>query len=101
MTFTADLPDELAVGDYVALAGETPIVNAPVEAQDLLLARATYVYLLARGDAKAMAAREYLADVEARALPLIKPRTEGNEEVILNFHGVGWNRAFRGRKRLP
>jgi hypothetical protein len=101
LTFSASLPDDLAVGDFVALEGKTPIVNAPLELHDLLVARATYVYLLARGDPKAAAALAYLDDLEERVKTLISPRQQSQSNVILNMHGVGWNRHWRGRRRLP
>jgi hypothetical protein len=98
LTFASALPDDLAVGDYVALAGETPIVNVPAEMQDVLVLRAVYTYLLSIGDPKAGAVKDLLAEARADALSLITPRKESADEVLINYNAPGWNR-FRRRYR--
>lgn len=93
LTFAAALPDGLAVGDYVALAGQTPIPQAPLELHDVLAMRATFVYLFSLGNPKAQAAEKMLEQAKADALELISPRVEGSPAVIKNFYAPGWGRS--------
>lgn len=96
----AQLPDELAVGDFVALAGETPICNAPLELHDVLVLRATYKYLRSIGDARANEVKADLDESKADALALLAPRVESPSIRVMNFHAPGWNRVGRFRRRL-
>lgn len=98
LTFTpAELPSDLVVGDFVALAGQTPICNAPLEMQDLLVKRAVYVYLLGQGDPKAAAAKASMDESEQHAKALLSPRVEASEALLINRNGPGWNRWGRRR----
>lgn len=99
LTFTNALPADLAVGDYVALAGETPICQAPVELQDVLVWRTVFVYLRAMGDPKAEALKEDLKEMLDSALAILSPRAEGSPKVLINFNAPGWNRFWRNRVR--
>jgi hypothetical protein len=96
LSFDAEeLPEDLAVGDYVALEGQSPIVNVPVELQDVLVFRALYVYLLSQGDPKAQAVKSMVDEAKDDALALISPRKDGSEEALINYYAPGWNRARR------
>lgn len=95
LTFTNALPSELAVGDYVALAGETPICQAPLELHDVLVARTTYMWVKAKGDPKVSVAKEALDEVRALALSLIQPRVTSSAKPLINFNAPGWNRTRR------
>lgn len=97
LTFAEDLPDDLEVGDYVCLAGETPICNAPLELHDVLVWRAVAVHLLSRGDQKWKAAQELLEESRLNALSLIQPRVQDDKKALINPHGPGWNR-WRGSR---
>lgn len=98
LTFTAaDLPSGLAVGDYVALAGQTPVCNAPLEMQDLLVKRAVYVYLLGQGDPKSQAAKVALDESQRQALSLLTPRVEGSPKSVINMNAPGFGRWARRR----
>lgn len=94
LTFAVALPDRLAVGDYVALAGETPICQAPVELHDVLIERALVKYFSAKKDAEAVKlARENLKEMREDALAILAPRATATLPVIRNLDGPGWRRG--------
>lgn len=91
LTFDAsDLPDDLAVGDYVCLAGETPIPQLPVEIHALLAQRAVVKALEAAGDPKVKFAKEDLKEMYQDAKSLLSPRAEGTPRKVINRNGPGW-----------
>lgn len=97
VTFSSTLPTDLAVGDFVCLAQETPIAQIPVELHPLLAQRVAATILQALGDPKAKVAYDVAADMERRALKVLTPRTEGSSRYVVNRNGVGWgNRRSRG-----
>lgn len=94
LTFDEDVPDEIAVGDFVALAGQTPVCNAPLELQDVLVLKVCHSYLSSGGDAQRTAMVEKrLAQAEADALTLISPRVKEENAKLINYSGPGWNRG--------
>jgi hypothetical protein len=93
LTFTDDLPDDLAVGDWVALEGQTPICQAPVELHDVLVFKACYRHLKSRGDPKADGMKDELDEMRADALSLLAPRVQGSSHVLINPNAPGWNRS--------
>jgi hypothetical protein len=99
LTFTTALPSDLAIGDFVALAGETPICQAPLEFHDLLVQRGVYKWLKAAGSPKAVGAKEDLKDMEAELISIVCPRVSGDDDVLVNYDGPGWNRATGVRRR--
>lgn len=100
LTFTDELPAELAVGDFVALAGETPVCQAPLELHDVLVQKAAVKVLKAKGDPKAGMAEADLAQMRDDAISLLKRRVKGQPELIQNFNAPGWGRwRSRGRFR--
>lgn len=99
MTFSATLPTDLVVGDFVALSGETPICQAPVELHDVLTQHALWMYLQSQKDAGgAAAAAKTLEMMRADALALLSPRIEDPPTPLLNFNAPGWSRT---RRRWP
>lgn len=90
---TSDLPSGLAVGDYVCLAGESPIPQIPVELHPFLSQRIVVRALEALGDPKAAVAEKTADRLRARAVSLIAPRDQGARRVIINRNGPG----IRGR----
>lgn len=74
----------LAVGDYIALAGEAPVIQLPTEFFPVL-AQATVVRILeALGDARgSQLARETLIKMSQDSLTLISPRVEGERKIVL------------------
>lgn len=99
ITFTAgDLPSSLAVGDYVCLAGESPIPQIPVELHPFLSQRVVVRALSAIGDAKREFAQQDADRLRARAVSLISPRDQGGKRPIINRFGPGFRgRYYRGR----
>lgn len=97
LTFAVALPASLAVGDYVALAGETPICNAALELQDVLVMRAVFKYLRGNKDPAAAEAKADADEAEKDALSIICPRVETDTKPIQNFNAPGWNRYRRRR----
>ncbi len=98
LTFTATLPADLAVGDYIALKGQTPICQAPVELQDVLVQRSLVKYLESQGDPKVAVAKASLDEMRNDALSLLSPRVEDSPKVLQNYDAPGWNRT-RGWRR--
>lgn len=101
LTFTSgDIPSNLAVGDYVALTGETPIAQIPQTLRPLLEQRACCLALEALGDGKLGTAQKTLSDMEKRLLPTLTPRVPGAPRVVINRYAQGsyirrLPRAFR------
>jgi hypothetical protein len=91
LTFAQALPDGLQVGDYVCLAGESPIPQIPVEMQPLLAQRTVVKVLEALGDPKVATAKAMLDDQRNAAITLLTPRSEGDSRFLTNFHGPGWS----------
>lgn len=77
LTFAAALPSDVAVGDYVALAGQAPVAQCPVEVRGLLAVRAARRALKAVNEAQQASMLD--ADVEeltAVARTLLAPRVD-------------------------
>jgi hypothetical protein len=98
LTFAEELPDELAVGDYIALPGQAPLCQAPRELHDVLTLRTAFALLDAVGDPKAAATERRLDRAEKDALQLLAPRVDGSPKVLINRNGPGWGRFF-GKRR--
>ncbi len=87
---TSDLPSSLAVGDYVCLAGESPIPQVPVELHPFLSQRIVCRALDAIGDPKASKAEAVADRLRARAISLLAQRDESARRPIINPYGPGW-----------
>jgi len=98
LNFTpADLPEDLAVGDYVALAGETPVVNLPDELTDSLALSIVCGVLKAQGDFEGYKAEtDNLKRVLDAAMMLLIPRVESKPTVVINYNGL-----LSGRRYWP
>jgi len=89
LTF-ATLPTNLLVGDYICLAGQTCVVQVPVELQPLLVQYVVVRVLSAQGDAQALqAAIAELTKLEDNAMLLIAPRVEGKLKRVVQSRGIG------------
>lgn len=100
MTFDpADLPDGLAVGDFVCRAGTSPVCQAPLELHPVLTARTAYRAIKSKGDPAAAALKEDVATAERLAMEILAPRVEGQLTVITNTNGPGWRRMGRSWRR--
>lgn len=82
----------VSVGDYVCLAGESPVAQVPVELHPLLSQRTVYKCLEAIGDEKAQVAEAAADKMRQDALTLLTPRVEGSARPIINWHGPGFRR---------
>lgn len=101
LTFADDLPVGLAIGDYVCLAGETPIPQIPAELHPLLAQRVTYVLSNALGPTKGRAAFEQLQQMEAQLTTLFSNRVDAAPRYVVNRNSVGFARLSRGWRGRP
>jgi hypothetical protein len=84
ITFTADLPTDLAVGDYISERCTSPIPQIPRELQPLLAQRVAVKCLEALGDRQGMQVAQAKADqIEQAVKVLITPRVRGEERKIV------------------
>lgn len=84
----------LAPGDFVALAGESPVPQCPATLHPLLAKRVSCMCLEALGDQRLGSATKAMELMETRLLPTLTPRVEGAPRVVTNRYTPGW-------KRLP
>lgn len=91
LTF-ASLPSGLAVGDYVALANETPIPQVPVELFPLLSKRVALAVATATSSPNLKALSEEVKQLTDAALGLMTPRVSYAAKPIINYSGPGWRR---------
>lgn len=100
MTFTS-LPTGLAVGDYVALATQSPVVQLPLELHPVLALRTAITILRSLGhETEAASKQKELEKMEERIISLLNPRIEGEPKKIIARQGVlnpggSSNRLFR------
>lgn len=72
----------LEEGDYVALAGKTPVPQMPEELHPLLALRAAYKWLANNGFLQeAQAAAADLVDLEQRTISMLSPRVDGEPKI--------------------
>lgn len=94
VTLEDDYPTGLVVGDWVALAGETPLVQVPVELHPVLIAAVTVRVHAALGNTNQMTlAKAELEGTKNAIMVLIDPRDTGEEELVVNWHTplrAGW-----------
>ena len=86
ITFSS-LPDDLAVGDYICLTGETVVPNFPYEAH-LLLARKTAMEICSmQEDADGLTKQANLYNMaKAGLIKLLSDRNEGEPEPLVNYN---------------
>lgn len=84
LTFSSELPDSLAVGDYVALSGETPIPQVPAELHPVLGLRVLVTVLESLGFVNEMkAAQAKLVEAEKVCTDLLSPRSDSNATKVV------------------
>ena len=91
----ASLPDDIEVGDYIALAGETPVPNIPLDFYPLLEQRLAVKILEGLGDTqKSQAAQQKAQELETYLIATIVPRIEEEEPIIVQdiFDGFDYYR---------
>lgn len=83
ITFAA-VPSDVAVGDWVCLAGQSCVVQCPLEWVGVLEQRcAVKIYEIQGYEGKRRAAKDSLDEMEKAALSLVSPRTIENPKVII------------------
>lgn len=102
ITFTlSDIPEELVVGDKIALATETCIPQIPSDMHVMLAARVASRLLEAIGDTEGLQnANMKLAELEKKTEVLINNRVEDSPRRIVNVNATlrrGLLRRARGR----
>lgn len=87
--FQDALPSGLAVGDWVSLAGETPIVQAPEDYHDLLAQEAANICLRAQTDPEALKnGIEEASEMRKDLMILLSPRVESSGKKIVCRSGI-------------
>jgi hypothetical protein len=91
VTFTTGtLPTTVTAGDYVCLAGETPIPQIPPELHPFLAQRVLVRALEALGSQKQAVAEATAERMRVAALEFLTPRADGSSRIIVNRHGPGY-----------
>lgn len=89
-------PNALKVGDYVALSGETPVLQIPNECFFVLVQATCCKLLEAQGDFEGLQAAEAkLAKYIESMQQTLTPRVEANVPTISNTNGLIKNRLWR------
>lgn len=92
---SAAVLDGVSVGDYIALAQQTPVMQLPDEAQLLLETATADRVLYAIGDYEGSAALQKDAKLqETNLLKIIQPRIEGEQTKIINRNGLLRGRGY-------
>lgn len=93
-TCSTTLPAELAVGDYLCLAGEAPFLQLPVECQPVVAQAVTLAIAEAVGSPRAGTAAKTLERMEKDLRQLLTPRVTGSTRPVVNPYAPG----MRGRR---
>ena len=89
LTFSATLPTGLAVGDWVAEAGESPIPQIPYEGHNCIAQLAAVKVLEALSDANMIKQADAKAQAMlAKFLSVIKDRVDGQTKKIVSRRGI-------------
>jgi hypothetical protein len=89
ITFTSALPSNISPGDYVCLAGQSCVVQVPVELQPLLYQYVIIRLLSAQGDHTALKeAMSELEQLERNASVLLAPRVQGSVKRVVNSRSI-------------
>lgn len=101
ITFTAaDLPSDLAAGDYVTLENESSVLQIPNEVTQVLVQAVICRILEALGDYEGLnAAMTRLKKIVDAATQIITPRVESKAPVIINRNGLLAQRSSNRRWR--
>lgn len=86
LTFTS-LPDDLAVGDYICLAGETPIPRMPEEVHVLLMQAGLVARLRSKKNKAAKDEQEVYDKMAEDLTDMLTPRSKSND-VIMRGQGL-------------
>lgn len=94
LTFSS-LPDDLAVGDYICLAGESPVTLIPNDLNPVLVQAALCTCLSSKKDKASSFELEKLERMKQSMIELLNPRVESNDSK-LRGQGI-LSRFIRGR----
>jgi hypothetical protein len=96
---TADIPEELSVGDWICSAGETVIAQLPPELHVMLAQAVACRVLESLGDTQGLAnANQKLAEMEQKLLSVIDSRVESPFRKVALSNGI-LNRSRYRRNR--
>lgn len=93
ITFTS-VPTDLAVGDYISLAGQTCTPMVPEELIQLLVQAALCVCLTSKKDKSAELELQKLEQMKMTFLSLLQPRVRSNDEKIKSTGLLNYFRGF-------
>lgn len=100
LTFTNALPSDLAVGDWVAETGYSPIAQVPYEVHPLLQQRTVMKILEGMKDRTGLElATKAYDDMVAQFAGLVTPRVDGTPQKLVSRRGIRAYRSF-GRRGL-
>jgi hypothetical protein len=89
LVFTDDLPSDLTTGDYVALAGKSPIAQIPYESHHLLAQLGAIKVNEALGDMQGMQMAQSKYDILVNAMiRAINNRVDGSPRKVVNRNGI-------------
>lgn len=89
LTFGSALPTDLSIGDYLCLAGQSCVVQVPVELQPLLYQYIVVRILSAQTDTQALqSAINELKVLEENAQLMIAPRVAGKSKRVVNARAI-------------
>jgi hypothetical protein len=92
LTFTS-VPTDLAIGDYVSLAGQACVPMVPEELVPLLVQAALCICLTSKKDMSAQLELQKLQAMTESSLALLEPRVRSNDQKIKSSGLLGY---FRG-----
>ncbi len=92
INLTAALPTGVVAGNYVCLAGESPVAQVPYELYPLLQQLTALAAQEALGDKSAEVLAKARDLMVRRALTTLTPRVEGSRTYIVNRNGPGFGR---------
>lgn len=81
LTFTS-LPDDLVVGDYICLAGQSPVPVIPEELTPVLVQAALVSALSSKKDSQARSEAEKLEIMKRALSEMLEPRVDSNDSKI-------------------
>jgi len=97
----ADIPDDLIVGDYICLAGETVIPQIPSDLHNMLAQATACKILESINDEKGLKnATRRLEKMETKLLNLIESRAESKGKKIANIESLLYRNRLSFGKRI-
>lgn len=87
--FTNELPTGILPGDFVCIAGETPIPQVPYEVHDLLAQAGAFAIANSTGSTRTSAIKDALKDLREQATMLLSPRSDGSARVVVSRSRLG------------